>query len=276
MAHSTSDRDQGLSGLTARVAGWAAAGRAAWPGVALDEARFGAYVAARVRDDAAVATVHATDLYLTAACVDGDPAALAHFDRAYLAPLAPILGATGLARDQIDEVQQELRKKLLVADGGPPRLAEFSGRADLRTWVRTAAVRAGIDQVRRRRPVSSDDEELAALPAIADDPELLHLKDRYRDELRAALTDSLAALAPRDKLLLKYTYLDGLSVDKVGALYDVHKATAARWIAAAREALAEAAYRALIKRLGVTRSELHSIARLVESQLELSLRRLLA
>ena len=257
---------------------WIAAARAAWPAIELDEAAFVAYVVARVPADAEPAqlsAIHAADLWLAAACASGGAPALAAFDEHYLAPLDGVLLRSGLAPDQIDEVKQELRRKLLVADGGEPRIADYSGRADLRTWVRTAALRAGIDLIRRRRDLPVEDEELVAVPAIDDDPELAHLKDRYRDELRAAVIEAIAALEARERLLLKYHYIDGFGIDKIAAIYSIHRATAARWLGAAREALAARTQRLLLARLGVTASDLRSIARLVESQLDVSIRRLL-
>src|SRR5439155_17675697 len=111
---------------------------------------------------------------------------------------------------------------------------DYSGRADLRMWIRTTAVRLAIDLLRRKRALPIDDDELAALPALADDPEVAHLKDRYRDELRTAIGEAIGALEARDRLLLKYHYVDGLAIDRIGALYGVHRATAARWLGAAR------------------------------------------
>jgi RNA polymerase sigma-70 factor (ECF subfamily) len=267
--------DATLAGV---IAGWLDAARAAWPAIAVDEAVFVAHVAARIPATArpdGLDAIHAADLWLTAACAAGDPAAIAAFDERLIAPLDRVLGQAGLAGDQIDEVKQELRRKLLVAEDGRARIADYSGRADLRTWMRTAAVRAGIDLVRRHRDVSLDDEDLAALPLIGDDPELAHLKGRYRDDLRTAVIDAMTALEARVRALLKLHHVDGLGIDRIGALYGVHRATAARWLASAREALADRVQRALIDRLGVTRSELRSIARLVESQLDVSVRRLL-
>ncbi len=263
---------------TAAATRWIAEARAAWPEIALDEAVFVEAVAARLPADAGLEqalAVHAADLWIAAACAAGDPVALAAFDARYLAPLSAILGQTGLDAGQVDEVKQELRRKLLVADGELPRIADYSGRADLRTWIRTAAIRTSIDLVRRRRELPIEDEELAMVPAIADDPELAHMKDRYRTELAAAITEAIALLVPRDRLLLKYHYLDGFSIDRIGTMYNVHRATAARWIGAAREALSAQAHRVLVARLGVTASQLRSIARMVESQLDLSIRRLL-
>jgi RNA polymerase sigma-70 factor (ECF subfamily) len=259
------------------AAAWLAEARAAWPAIAVDAQTFVDDTRARLAPEATAAdarALHAADLWLASACAAGDTAALAAFDDQYLSPLTGVLRATGLAADQIDDAVQDLRTRLLVGDGRP-RILDYAGRADLRLWVRTAAVRAGIDLIRQRRDLPIEDEELAAMPAILDDPELAHLKDRYRDELRGAVSDAITGLPPRDRLLLRYTYVDGLTVDRVGAIYGVHRATAARWVSAARDTLAEATRAALVAKLGVTPSELRSIARLVESQIELSLRRLL-
>lgn len=264
--------------LAAIAATWLAEARAAWPDVVVDGDAFVAQLAARLPADAQAdhaRAIHVSDLWLTTACAAGNANAIAAFDEHYIAPLGVLLRPTGLDVDQIDEVKQELRRKLLVADGEVPRIADYSGRADLRMWIRTAAIRTSIDLIRRRRDLPIDDEELAAVPALSDDPELAHLKDRYRDELRAAVTEAIALIAPRDRLLLKYHYIDGFGIDRLAAIYGIHRATAARWLGSAREALAYQAHRLLVSRLGVSASELRSIARLVESQLDLSMRRLL-
>jgi RNA polymerase sigma-70 factor (ECF subfamily) len=268
-------RDDELAAVTAQ---WLVDAHAAWPDLAVDEAAFIARTAARLPPEATpeqALALHAADLWLAAACATGDAKALAHLEQAYLSTLDKLLASSGLAGDQIEDVKQELRRKLLVADAAPPRILEYSGRSDLRLWLRTTAVRLGIDLLRRRNALPVDDDELAAMPALADDPEIAHLKQRYRDELREAVTDAIASLEPRDRLLLKYHYVDGLSIDRIGALYGIHRSSAARWLGAARDALAERTHRLLGARVGVTASQLRSIARLVESQLDLSIRRLL-
>ena len=67
------------------------------------------------------------------------------------------------------------------------------------------------------------------------------------------------------------SHIDELSIDKLGALYRVHRATAARWVASARRALVDATRDQMITRLGVDSVELDSIIRLVRSQLEISI-----
>ena len=246
--------------------------RAAWPGVDLDPDLFAAYVAERGDDDDDLCI---TDLYLAAGCAHGNPAALAAFDAQYLRQIGAALGPMELPRDAIDEVAQELRRKLLVAEGGePPRIVDYSGRADLRTWLRTAAVRTAIDLRRRERDLPVEDEVLAAaLPAIDDDPELLHARALYSAELKEAFAVSIGELEPRDRALLKYHYVDNLNADRIGAIYGVHRATASRWIGIARDRLGRNVYRTLRAKLDVSAS---SIARLVEGDLDLSMRRLLS
>src|SRR5436309_9252301 len=68
-----------------------ARGRAAWPQLALDVDGFVAHVAMRVPADrdleAALAGLHAGDLYLAYRCVSGDAEALAAFEAAQLGEL---------------------------------------------------------------------------------------------------------------------------------------------------------------------------------------------
>lgn len=268
-------RDDELAAVTAK---WLADARAAWPDIALDAAAFVAGVAARLADDATIeqaTALHAADLWIAAACAEGNAIAIAHFESRYMASLNGVLVAAKLDAYEIDEAKQEVRRKLLVADGGPPRIADYSGRADLRTWIYTTAVRTGIDLLRKRRPVMVDVDELAMLPALGEDPELELVKERYRDELRDAIGDATAQLSARERALLKYHYVDGASIDRIGAIYGVHRATAARWVGAAREVLAARVHSLLSTRLGVSASVLRSIARIVESQIDLSIRRLL-
>jgi len=75
--------------------------------------------------------------------------------------------------------------------------------------------------------------------------------------------------------VLRQHTLDGQSIDRLAALHGVHRATAARWIDAARGTVLAGTQRELIQRLGLNTSELASVIRLIQSQLELSLLRAL-
>ena len=84
------------------------------------------------------------------------------------------------------------------------------------------------------------------------------------------------ALSDREKNLLRQSAIDGLSIDDLAALYRVHRATCARWLEAAREALFSDTRRRLIDEAGIAEAECDSIIRLVQSQLHVTLRRVLA
>ncbi len=55
----------------------------------------------------------------------------------------------------------------------------------------------------------------------------------------------------------------------------MHRATAARWLQAARAAVLDGTQGELIRRLRLSRTELANVMRLIESQLDVSLPRLL-
>jgi RNA polymerase sigma-70 factor (ECF subfamily) len=75
---------------------------------------------------------------------------------------------------------------------------------------------------------------------------------------------------------LRHHYIDTLTIDEIGALYGVHKTTAFRWLEAARTTLAKRTQNAFRARVQLTASEMQSVVRLLESNIELSLRRVLA
>lgn len=244
--------------------------RATWPGLNVPDDAFVAYVAERVPEGALSVGLRAlhVDLYLACGCVAGDPPAVAAFQRTIIADLdARIVPA---AADRIDELRQLVIEKALVAEGTPP-IATYRGRGPLHAWVRVTAVRISIDLVR----VKPSERSLAdaSLDAIADgaaDPELAHVKMTYKAELKQSIETAAAQLTARDRNLLRYSLLDGLSIDELARIYKVHRATAARWLVSARDALGAATRRDLATRLGLPREELVSLMRVVESQLEIS------
>ena len=62
----------------------------------------------------------------------------------------------------------------------------------------------------------------------------------------------------------------------IGRAYDVHRATAARWVAAVRTELGDRIRSELAARLKIAEDEVDSIVRLVKSRVDVSLERVLA
>lgn len=268
------------SAVPVLVAAWSA-GRAAWPTVSLDEAAFAAHLAgkvdARTGDDplAVLASLDGAGLYLAAALLAGDP----HATRA-LADLwpsiEPALRSLGADRVRLDEIRQRVLEVVVVGGERGPAIASYGGRADLRGWLRSVAVRTALKRWSRDRRDQSLDPDDDDLSALADDPQLAHLKATYAGAVVTALRDALGTLAPRARTLLRLHYLDGLTVDDLGRMYNVHRATAARWVAAAREDVFEETRLRVEAHLGLGEDSAASVVRLVQSQLAVSFHRLLA
>ncbi|MBC7977279.1 MAG: sigma-70 family RNA polymerase sigma factor, partial [Myxococcales bacterium] len=167
---------------------------------------------------------------------------------------------------------------LLLVDDGTRRAAlrEYAGRGDLRSYLRVMATRAMIRAINRgRREVAIDDSELFDRMLPGDDPELGFLRAHYRETVDQALRAALSALDARSRALLRYQLIDGWSIDQVGKLYGVHRATAARWLTEARDVLGEIIRTELAERLQIATQDVDSIVRLVQSRVDMSLERLL-
>lgn len=221
-------------------------------------------------------TERAADLYLAMACATGDEAAIAELDRSLPSIIRPALARLGMAAADDDEIVQRVRVALFTrTDERKPGIAGFSARGDLRSYIRAVAAKLALKRLEREEPPSPDDdsETLALLPSDSDTPELRLLKERYRGDLKQAFAVAIAALAPRDRTLLRQHYVDGLSLEALAALHGVHRATCARWIAAARDEILSGLRKHLRAALGLEQDQLESAVELVRSQLELSLSR---
>jgi RNA polymerase sigma-70 factor (ECF subfamily) len=177
-----------------------------------------------------------------------------------------------------NEVVQKLRVYLLVGDGVElPKLAEYGGRGDLQGWLRVVALRAAVRFARRAGNAGSDDEDaVLALRSSGDDPELSYLKAVYQTAFREAFAAAIGTLDADMKTLLRQHFVDGLTIDELGPMYGVHRATAARRLNDARTVLLARVRREFAERARVSDREMNSVLRLVESRLALTLRRLLA
>ncbi len=253
--------------------------RAAWPGVELPAEAFVQHLAKFLPakpDVAAVAVLQASDLYLACACARGDKAAIALFDKHLLPKAVEAVRGVDASGPFVDEVKQQLRHKLFVAEvGEEPKIASYSGKGPLGHWLRAAAVRTALNQRQaagRELPMADRPQ---ALELPSSDPELRFLKERYREDFKAAFEHALGELPAEDRTVLRLHVIDNLTYEQIGQLYRMNKSTVSRWIAKCRTQLLKATRRTLAARLKLTRSELESLMGLVRSQLEVSLSRFL-
>src|SRR5207244_2979359 len=115
-------------------------------------------------------------------------------------------------------------------------------------------------------------ELLAMLPEPGADPELALLKRQHVAHFKAAFAEAVAALGSSDRVVLRQHLVERLTIDQIGALYHLHRATAARRLARAREALLAATRVALARRLGLPPAELENLLELMASRLEASMK----
>ncbi len=255
--------------------------RSRYPGVELADTDFVSYLGERLRDtegDAAAIASRATgDVYLACACVAGSSPALAALDLHVFATLPLAMGRLKLNSAAIEEAIQRARTKLLVGNDGQGKLIDFSGTGDLRGWVKVIAIRDALRTARKeKREVSMSDELESALPADELGPELAYQRRLYHGEFKTCFESAVDELTARERTLLRQSIVYQSTVDQVAVVYQVHRATAARWISKAREELATKTRAHLRERLNISDSQFQSIVRLIESQMDLSMERLLA
>jgi RNA polymerase sigma-70 factor (ECF subfamily) len=258
-------------------------GRAAYPQVTVETAAVAPLVQQRLQGEDHPERLIGEEIFLACACALGDSSAIAAFERAYFGVIPAALSRLALGRDEIAEIEQVLRVRLFVTDPDSaegetamPRIVAYAGQGQLGGLLRVAAVRAGLNMLRDRGRLDQGDEDgLEQVPIAADNPELVKLKAQHRAAFKAAFEEAVGSLEPRERSLLDLSIVKRLGIDRIGAIYGVHRATAARWVTAARDNLSRAVHRILAARLGTQGSDVDNLLPLVESQIELSLERLL-
>jgi len=253
------------------------AGVEAWPEFAVPRDEFDALVATRQGGADGVA-LDAAELYLACGCALGDSTALRAFDRDVANGIPATLRRMKLDDAASADVLQQLRIRLFTAaDNEPPRIVAYAGTGKLRALVQVAATRLALDAQRSRRRIdpAPAEDHLANTAALTGDAMTLLNKAELRHALRQAFEQAATQLARRDRTLLRMSVLDGLTIDELASMYRVHRATVARWLVAAREQLTAEARRRFAALSGLEGTELTHAGELVESQLSVSLERLL-
>jgi RNA polymerase sigma-70 factor (ECF subfamily) len=267
--------------LQGELSALVSASRQQWPDFPISDESFVAHVArVMARDSEQLQTLeqlHGGDLLLACACAQGFPLAIEACERQYRRQAEAALRRLDLPVSMQQEVLQRLRERLFVARPSElPYIAAYSGRGRLDSWVRVIALRLALKLLRsqrREQPLDVELSELAARVPLAagdDDPELQHMKRLYRAEISQALSVAVAQLsAEQREILLKY-YVAGQTIDQLAVVLVVHRATAARRVHRAREALMHGVRRQLMERLRAGEDTCRSILRLMQTTLDLS------
>jgi RNA polymerase sigma-70 factor (ECF subfamily) len=263
--------------------------RVAWPKVELPfevfvdwvkmHAETGASAGKALADEdteaAASGEPHFTDLYLACACAHGVPGAVERLLTTHQDAIDAVARRIGLSADLRDDLLQQLGERLFVAaEDGTPRIARYSGAGPLRGWLKAVATRLALDLVRRgpRDKPTDDLPDEALLARISDSPDVRFEKESDRENVRQAIRASFQRLTQQERNLLRYALLDGLGIDELARIYQIHRATAARRLVAARDRLAEGVRQWLRAHLKIDESACANLLRDGLSQVELTLR----
>lgn len=239
----------------------------------ISEEEFARYLGERCRGAAdplaSLSAMSVADLYVACGSLRGDRAARAALDKL----LAKAARATSRIAGQVDEVHQRLRERVLVASPGEaPKLGDYAGAGSLEGWCRVAAARIAL------RLKEGPDRETTLDVGMLDEhgPQMTGLetgvaKHEHAEALAEAFADATRELDHEERMLLRYHFVEGLNFEEIAPLFQTHRSTISRRVAAARKKLFEGTQKALAERVGASSSELSSILRQAESQLDVDL-----
>lgn len=250
-----------------------AAGAAAHPGLHLDGPTLAGLVSRLMAKGADAAALCWEDLYLVEAALRGQGPAWVRLRAQHGYRLRTVfhrtLGSDAAAADLADQFWAELATPV---GGGSARLARYTGKGALGAWLVVSAARFASKAALRTRETATDDAELLDRVGAAEEDLALKLfKVEHRPAFTASVKLAFQRISLKERNLLRHHYLDGVETSELGRLYGVHRATAVRWLAAARESFVAAFRDELGARLGIQRLEVDSITRLFKSQLDISL-----
>ena len=177
----------------------------------------------------------------------------------------------------VDEIEQRLWDGVLVGSAdAPPKLVGYAGKGPLAGWLGVAAQRIAL-MMRRHEGAEERAASAAGVEAqlVAADPELALIKGHLRGTFQRAISQALLSLDDRERMVYRMHLIDGLTVERIAKTYGVSHSTVSRWMAGARAGIVAEAQRLLRDEIHASPADYESMSRLLVSQLDLSVSRLL-
>ena len=251
------------------------AGQLKWPGLANVTLKDFAWHVQNLEISELDLERHGEDLYLALACGKADPEGVRILQDRFFPTLDEFLVRSGFGGPLRQDVFQQLLLHLCA--GEEPRILTYAGRAALSSWLRVATYRFAIYLGQSSELQSNRETDVTLNQLVSSDvnPEIQGAINKAKPLFQAALQKVMDDLSDGDRTLLRLCYLDGLTIDGIGTLYGVHRATAARWICDIRNNILKTVKSTLVEDFGLHASEFESLAFLVHSELHLSLKRVL-
>jgi RNA polymerase sigma-70 factor, ECF subfamily len=215
-------------------------GRQVWSKVCISFEQFLAHAQALEHREP---PAHALDLYLTAACRYGRGAAFEVLEQEFIERTRSVV--QNVLRDAwvVDDVLQDVRRRLLV--GPASKIVCYRGTGPLASWIRAIALNVARDYLRtetsRRRREETQGYALffGAGDVPLQDESLAHCISRQGRGAACldAVRGAFQSLPRAERQLLHDYYLRGFSIDALAPLYDVNRATVARRVRRATDAV---------------------------------------
>ena len=216
--------------------------------------------------------LRAEDLYLLCACLEGDERAVEALVSTFSLMLATTLGRLDASATFVEDALQKFWDAALVGTMSvSPRLALYSGHGALGGWLAISAQRVALMMKRHEDAEGRARRVVEETEAALDDPELVFIKQRYRESFRAATEKALETLDDRERMIFRLHLVDGVTVERIARVYGVSHSTVSRWFAGAREKVIAAVQRILREEMKISSGDFESLRRLVISQLDVSL-----
>jgi RNA polymerase sigma-70 factor len=248
------------------------------------EKRFGATKPNPAKVEAYLRSLHLEDLALACACSEGKENAWEFFVARFRQDLrnaarAILRGSGQSSEGRAEELADSLYGELYGVrsnDAGKRKslFEYFHGRSKLSTWLRAVLAQKHVDVLRTSGKTVSIEEETDSEslrdPAIqtefaAPDP----AREIYLGRVARCLSTALAALTPRERMLLACYYVDRLTLAEIGRMLREHESTISRQLERTRRALRENVAQSL--RLGSpARSDCPAEPAMYDAQVELA------
>jgi len=146
----------------------------------------------------------------------------------------------------------------------------------LAALVRVIATRTALNLKRRDARLDPDgDEKIAHAIAQQECPGIETIKMEQRAAFKAAFETALTSLDQRSRSVLRLHLLHRLNISQIAELFDVHRATTARWLGQIREDLGRQTRQVLRRELELHGTELDSLVQAAQSKIQISFDRLL-